>query len=174
MLSKCTIVRHFLNKDSVTCRTKPNVSPSVTEHRWLNRLLDCHEARFDCFNKQLSSIRPFCENRLSDCNTFTVRRFIVLSFKHQTNNPNRYISPIQPMRVVDNKKPKTDIFINVHKYILVFVESAEIFMIFIRIEFCPQICDKFSKINCTVHTEVICTFSTDGWKTDRQRGRRSL
>ena len=28
-----------------------------------------------------------CANRLSDCHTFIVRRFIVLSFKHQTNKP---------------------------------------------------------------------------------------
>jgi len=37
--------------------------------------------------ENLSNNRPFCENRLSDCHTFTVRRFILLSFKHQTNKP---------------------------------------------------------------------------------------
>ena len=34
-----------------------------------------------------SSKRPLCANRLSNCHTFTVRRFILLPFKHQTNKP---------------------------------------------------------------------------------------
>jgi hypothetical protein len=37
--------------------------------------------------KEPLSKRPFCENRLSNCHTFTVRPFILLSFKHQTNKP---------------------------------------------------------------------------------------
>jgi len=37
--------------------------------------------------QKLSNKRPFCANPLSDCHAFTVRRFIVLSFKHQTNKP---------------------------------------------------------------------------------------
>ena len=47
--------------------------------------------------QQLSSNRPLCENRLSNCHTFIVRRFILLSFKQQINKTNRYISPTQPM-----------------------------------------------------------------------------
>ena len=49
--------------------------------------------------KNLSSKRLLCEKCLSDCHTFTVRRFILLSFKHQTNKTNLYISPTQPMTV---------------------------------------------------------------------------
>jgi len=37
--------------------------------------------------QKLSSKRPFCENRLSDCHTFNVRRFIELSLKNHTNKP---------------------------------------------------------------------------------------
>jgi len=38
-------------------------------------------------HEKLSSKRRFCANRPSDCHTFTVRRFILFSFKHQTNKP---------------------------------------------------------------------------------------
>jgi len=51
------------------------------------------------FHQNLSSKRPFCENRLSDCHHFIVMRFILLSFKYQTNKTNRYISRTQPMTV---------------------------------------------------------------------------
>jgi len=51
------------------------------------------------FRTWSSSNCPFCENRLSDCHTFTVRRFILLSFKHQTNKTNCYFSWTQPMTV---------------------------------------------------------------------------
>ena len=39
------------------------------------------------FYGKLSNKRPFYENRLPDCHTFTVMQFILLSFKHQTNKP---------------------------------------------------------------------------------------
>jgi hypothetical protein len=45
----------------------------------------------------LSNKPPFCENRLSDCHTFIVRRLILLSFIHQTNKTNCCISPTEPM-----------------------------------------------------------------------------
>jgi len=38
-------------------------------------------------HQKLSSNCPFYENCLSNCHTFTVTQFIVLSFKHQTNKP---------------------------------------------------------------------------------------
>ena len=51
------------------------------------------------FYEKLSSKRLFCENRLSDCHTLVIRRFIVLSFKHQTNKTYCYISRSQPMKL---------------------------------------------------------------------------
>ena len=37
--------------------------------------------------QKLSNNRPLCANHLSDCHTFTVRQYILLPFKHQTNKP---------------------------------------------------------------------------------------
>ena len=51
------------------------------------------------FYEKLSSKRLFCENLLSDCHTFVIRRFIALSFKHQTNKTYCYISRSQPMKL---------------------------------------------------------------------------
>ena len=49
------------------------------------------------FNYQKPSRKgPYCENRHSDCHNFTLMRFILLSYKQQTD---RYISPTQPIRV---------------------------------------------------------------------------
>ena len=37
------------------------------------------------------------ENRLSDCHNSIIRRFILFSFKHQTNITNCYVSLTEPM-----------------------------------------------------------------------------
>ena len=50
-------------------------------------------------HQRLSSKRPFCKNRLSDCHTFIVRRLILFSFKHWTNKTNCYVSQTEPMEV---------------------------------------------------------------------------
>jgi len=49
--------------------------------------------------EKLYNKRPFCENHLSDCHTFMVRRFILLCIKHQTNTTNCYISRTEPLEV---------------------------------------------------------------------------
>ena len=47
--------------------------------------MNIHEVRYSSSLQNALQQTLVCANRLSVCHTFTVRRFILLFFKHQTN-----------------------------------------------------------------------------------------
>ena len=70
------------NAESVPCRTHTAVSRSVILHQQQNRLLNFHEVRNGI---PLTKALKQASVLFKPSHTFTLRQFILLSFKHQTN-----------------------------------------------------------------------------------------